>query len=597
MLVQGLKFRVISGCYLIADPFSNCCNGSMSNFNNFQDPAQGPRPEQDPMVNGVQSGSQSNNDGNNKGQFNDSYQQMPAGGYPPVGSQTAHRFFNWVRNAYLRRRSDDRWIGGVCGGIAERLGWSTGLVRTIMLVFVLFFGAGAAFYGLAWFILPDRHNVIIAEDLFAGKWHNSLVGIIICLIASAGSSWFVSPVVAAILIYVLLAWSGNQARQYGWVYAPADEEDQNRPFVPSPANNFGRVSHVDSARDGQQFYNTHHRNEAGSWHEERWTGGSGFSQAQSTYDYVPVNSANISSHIRRQSAGPLVVTAVIGVMLVALMLLSLTVFQPSMLIMSSIQISLISVGVMCLLLGLLIVCLGISGRRAGGLIPVSIIAVLVVLSLLGVLGGYAYGKNGTFGSTQNYHSYRLSPRQSKTFASSASEMEDYRKGMLFEGQASSLAEVAVDLSNYEATHGTHQVKMVDGTHSRSGCPTGVVNLATKNTNLTLKVPEGCSYTVASFSSIWFADKNYPKTVGDLYRLLGSLGGEKYVTDFDECDDQVCELVEPELKIHLVSDYFSNFQIIKSGKTTLPSMDTQSKVDNYDGHESVPSTKKDDENAI
>lgn len=83
----------------------------MSNFNNFQDPAQGPRPEQDPMVNGVQSGSQSDNDGNNKGQFNDSYQQMPAGGYPPVGSQTAHRFFNWVRNAYLRRRSDDRWIG------------------------------------------------------------------------------------------------------------------------------------------------------------------------------------------------------------------------------------------------------------------------------------------------------------------------------------------------------------------------------------------------------------------------------------------------------------------------------------------------------
>jgi phage shock protein PspC (stress-responsive transcriptional regulator) len=54
------------------------------------------------------------------------------------------------------RRSSDRLIAGVCGGIAEWLGWDPTLVR---LLYVLGSIASAAFPGLLayvilWFVMP-----------------------------------------------------------------------------------------------------------------------------------------------------------------------------------------------------------------------------------------------------------------------------------------------------------------------------------------------------------------------------------------------------------------------------------------------------------
>lgn len=63
------------------------------------------------------------------------------------------------RNGLLRSRSQ-RMVGGVCGGIAEWLGWNANLVR------LLFFGvsvASAAFPGLIvyvvlWVLMPERRD-------------------------------------------------------------------------------------------------------------------------------------------------------------------------------------------------------------------------------------------------------------------------------------------------------------------------------------------------------------------------------------------------------------------------------------------------------
>ena len=80
------------------------------------------------------------------------YQPQPQPG--PQKNKTSRRFFTWVRSSGLVR-GDDRWIGGVCSGIALRLGWSPTLVRALVIVCTLFFGFGAALYALGWFLMPD----------------------------------------------------------------------------------------------------------------------------------------------------------------------------------------------------------------------------------------------------------------------------------------------------------------------------------------------------------------------------------------------------------------------------------------------------------
>jgi phage shock protein PspC (stress-responsive transcriptional regulator) len=55
----------------------------------------------------------------------------------------------------LHRSSDNKVIAGVCGGIAEFLGWSPTLVRVLWVILTpttLF--AGFWFYVLFWLIMP-----------------------------------------------------------------------------------------------------------------------------------------------------------------------------------------------------------------------------------------------------------------------------------------------------------------------------------------------------------------------------------------------------------------------------------------------------------
>jgi len=53
--------------------------------------------------------------------------------------------------------SSNRMIGGVCGGLAEWLGWDPTLVRilyTVLTVFNAF--SGAIFYLILWIIMPKK---------------------------------------------------------------------------------------------------------------------------------------------------------------------------------------------------------------------------------------------------------------------------------------------------------------------------------------------------------------------------------------------------------------------------------------------------------
>ena len=56
----------------------------------------------------------------------------------------------------LRRSVNDRWIGGVCGGIAPTLGLESWVLRLLIAVLTLFGGVGVIVYLLLWIFVPQE---------------------------------------------------------------------------------------------------------------------------------------------------------------------------------------------------------------------------------------------------------------------------------------------------------------------------------------------------------------------------------------------------------------------------------------------------------
>jgi phage shock protein PspC (stress-responsive transcriptional regulator) len=77
-----------------------------------------------------------------------------AGPTPPAGGD---RFFDSVRRTGLYR-SEDRWVGGVAGGVADRLGWDPLLVRGLLFLSFFLSGAGLVLYGIGWALLPEQRD-------------------------------------------------------------------------------------------------------------------------------------------------------------------------------------------------------------------------------------------------------------------------------------------------------------------------------------------------------------------------------------------------------------------------------------------------------
>ena len=56
----------------------------------------------------------------------------------------------------LVRSRDDRWLGGVCAGIAEYAGVDANLIRLIVVLGTVFgFGSLAIAYLVAWILMPE----------------------------------------------------------------------------------------------------------------------------------------------------------------------------------------------------------------------------------------------------------------------------------------------------------------------------------------------------------------------------------------------------------------------------------------------------------
>ena len=57
----------------------------------------------------------------------------------------------------LVRSRDDRWIAGVCGGVAQYFGVDANLVRLVAVLGTIFgFGSFAIAYLVGWILMPEQ---------------------------------------------------------------------------------------------------------------------------------------------------------------------------------------------------------------------------------------------------------------------------------------------------------------------------------------------------------------------------------------------------------------------------------------------------------
>ncbi|MDQ0372998.1 PspC domain-containing protein [Cellulomonas humilata] len=120
----------------------------------------------------------------------------PAPDQPPTDTNrpgnAPNSFFTAVRRLGITR-SDDRWIGGVSGGVGDRFGIDPLLVRGIFFATLLLGGIGLVAYGVAWALLPERRDGRIhLEEMILGRFDIALLGALAFVIVGfgRGDNWF-----------------------------------------------------------------------------------------------------------------------------------------------------------------------------------------------------------------------------------------------------------------------------------------------------------------------------------------------------------------------------------------------------------------------
>lgn len=63
----------------------------------------------------------------------------------------------------LVRPRDDRWIAGVCSGLARRFGISSGVMRLIFVLSILLPGPQIVVYIVLWIIIPNEDRYVVSQ--------------------------------------------------------------------------------------------------------------------------------------------------------------------------------------------------------------------------------------------------------------------------------------------------------------------------------------------------------------------------------------------------------------------------------------------------
>ncbi|HWC22931.1 MAG TPA: PspC domain-containing protein [Flexivirga sp.] len=182
-------------------------------------------------------------------------QQTHPGHRPPHQQHDAlDRLFAAARRLGVVRASNEKWLGGVAAGLARRWAVDPLIVRAGLILITCIFGIGLPAYLIAWTLLPDEGDEIVAEKAVR---NGHLPSIALCIAAvvlsvggfgafwSIGSGWGLSgqALGLGLIAWAFLAWNGHGpgARRDGesthdWTGRLADgiRTDRSTTTTPTP---------------------------------------------------------------------------------------------------------------------------------------------------------------------------------------------------------------------------------------------------------------------------------------------------------------------------------------------------------------------------
>ena len=159
----------------------------------------------------------------------------------PAPSGSTHSgldgLFATLRGFGVRRNTEDRWLAGVCSGIADRLGIDPLIVRGVLIVLLFVGGLGGLAYLVAWALLPDQNGKILAEAALHGDgWGIALLIVIgIALVSNLSDRWWLWTILVP--VGLLVWWAIHSARQGK---SPEQMSEEAREFGNKVAATFSR---------------------------------------------------------------------------------------------------------------------------------------------------------------------------------------------------------------------------------------------------------------------------------------------------------------------------------------------------------------------
>ena len=527
------------------------------------------------------------------------------------------RFFPWVRESGLVRSAEERWIGGVCGGLGRYLGWSPLLVRALMIGAAFVAGVGVVFYALAWFLLPDeRDGRILCEELLAGRWDWSCLGVLLGLVCMMfwPPVWLFGLAAGAFALWLVIEQAGRRNLRYAvaqWANPssrpqPASAPRQSAPFVqPQPA-----PSTRPEATGGMP---------AGEVPAGAPTGAAPVSSAavppMMTSPYRAPQPAPKPRVARRKPAGPLLVLIVTGLIFLSFACMLFSWADTRADLETLLGGGMIWIGGVCVAIGLIIVILGCIGRRTGGLHPFVWLAAFLAVTL--AFGGlvysvmfqrmmrtrteYAYADGSGMDPYIQVHGF-------DAIGSDKATMQRLEDGLWMEGD--NINDVLhIDLSDYAEDNGSHEVTLNDGTTATSSCPAGTIRVMPYRTSVVVTIPDGCSWQltgesfwydgVDSFGSLWAAATSpwnmvgiyLPSTVNGQWTGAASMSppwlnadydGEALYWPFDQGNPKA--VASPELRIDVDAAVMGQVVVQYDYQNTLPTYQEWADKTTEDDHE-------------
>jgi phage shock protein PspC (stress-responsive transcriptional regulator) len=311
------------------------------------------------------------------------------------------RFFAVLRGIGIRRRTDDKWIAGVCSGLADRLRIDPVIVRAALVLLSVLGGAGITIYLVAWALLPNDRDEIVAQRALRDGDGGSVVVIVLAALALFGGSLFTGPwwggsdgwgfpwglVFVGLLIWWLVKRSGNQPDADQRVMA----QRTGNPGSPGSATPPPPTSGPWPAPSGQSPL----------------AGGPTVQQTQVIPQTQVVPRVQAPKKLRRRSGGPLMALVAIGLILATYGSL---VWAGNAFSWAGDHHTIAFAGALAAI-GLLVFILGIAGWRAGFVTFLAVVLAITAWSSslvptgiqLGGRVGDATWKPASVSSTANYH--------------------------------------------------------------------------------------------------------------------------------------------------------------------------------------------------